>query len=111
MSSSLQSKQRIESRRSMRAPSFSDKGQWWEELPAILTCPECGEKAMRRVTGACRLLDGTIVPELERFQCSACQANFFDTAAMKKIDVFRKADQQKHGRQTRTKRLKAGALA
>lgn len=111
MSSSLQSKQRIESRRSMRAPSFAGKGQWWEELPAILTCPECGEKAMRRVTGACRLLDGTIVPELERFQCSACQANFFDTAAMKMIDAFRKADQEKHGRQTRTKRLKAGALA
>ncbi len=44
---------------------------------------------MKRVRGGCTLQDGTVVPDLERFQCSQCRANFFDDAAMRAIADFR----------------------
>jgi rubredoxin len=65
------------------------KNNWWESLPPILTCPECGQKAMLRTSGPCKFMDGTLVPELERFQCKACKAEFFDDDAMGVIEAFR----------------------
>jgi len=57
--------------------------------PLALPCPACGNLSLKRVRGCCTLQDGTIVPDLERFQCSQCQANFFDDAAMHAIADFR----------------------
>lgn len=54
-------------------------------LPKTLTCPDCGAKTLRKVKSDCQLLDGTIIKKLERFQCSSCQEDFFDDAAMKEI--------------------------
>ncbi len=108
MSLSLQSARRTDRKRTS-AESTSQKIHWWDELPAVLTCPECGERAMRRVAGPCHLLDGTSIPVLERFQCSSCQANFFDNDAMKTIDAFREKASQKPAIARRTKRMKAAA--
>lgn len=44
---------------------------------------------MKRVRGTCRLQDGTVLPDLERWQCLHCPANFFDNEAMKAIAEFR----------------------
>ncbi len=83
-------------RRTEHSPTyFKEESNWWDDLPAVLSCPQCGKKAMRRVGGPCQLLDGTLIPELERFQCSSCKANFFDDKAMKAIDKFRQALRQK----------------
>lgn len=57
--------------------------------PRPLPCPQCGRLTMRRVQGPCTLQDETIIPDLERFQCGHCQANFFDEAAMRTIAGFR----------------------
>jgi len=65
------------------------KNKWWEPLPAILTCPECGQRAMQRTSGPCKLMDGTLVTELERFQCKACKAEFFDDDALGIIAAVR----------------------
>ncbi len=84
---------------------------WWDDLPAVLHCPTCGKKAMRRVSGSCQLLDGTLIPDLERFQCSACKANFFDDVAMHTIDKFRKSLSQKPIQLQRKTRKKKAAVA
>lgn len=55
------------------------------------TCPECGQKAIHRVKNDCTLLDGNLVPSLDRWQCSDCKANFFDDAAMRQIEAARSA--------------------
>ncbi len=68
---------------------------WWDELPTVMSCPECGKKAMRRASGPCELLDGTLIPELERFHCFACGADFFDDEAMGVIEKFRQSQSQK----------------
>ena len=78
MSSSLRSVQRT------RGKALALKS------PLVLPCPTCGSLAMKRVRGVCTLQDGTVVPDLERFQCSQCRANFFDDAAMHAIADFRK---------------------
>ena len=65
------------------------------DLPRALPCPECGSLALRRVRGSCILQDGTVMPDLERFQCSHCQANFFDDAAMRAIAEFRQRSSRK----------------
>lgn len=57
----------------------------------FLPCPECGQAAMRRVKGVCHLLDGVVVANLERWQCSSCGEDFFDPAAMDRIAAARKA--------------------
>jgi len=85
----------------------SPKPSWWDELPAVTSCPECGKKAMRRAKGPCQLLDGTLIPKLERFHCFCCDAEFFDDVAMGIIDEFRKNRSAKFsrlGRRTRVKR-------
>jgi len=79
----------------------SQKINWWGELPAVMSCPECGKKAMRRFSGSCRLLDGTLIPKLERFHCSSCKADFFDDGAMQVIEEFRKSLQRKAPRAPR----------
>lgn len=63
--------------------------------PRVLPCPECGRLAMKRVRGPCTLRDGTVIPDLERLQCSSCRANFFDDAAMRSIAEFRQRSSHK----------------
>jgi len=89
-----------------RFNSYNEESNWWDDLPAVLHCPECGKKAMRRVNGPCQLLDGILIPELERFQCSSCKANFFDYAAMKIMDKFRESLVQNSARPRRRTRVK-----
>jgi hypothetical protein len=55
-------------------------------LPAVITCPECGKKSLRRVRKDYQMPDGSIIENLERFQCSSCLANFFDDAAMQVLE-------------------------
>lgn len=57
---------------------------------ALLPCPECGQTTMSRVKGSCKLNDGTVIKDLERFQCSTCHANFFDDSAMEIIGTARR---------------------
>lgn len=71
------------------------RSEWWDDLPAVLGCPECGKRAMRRALGPCRLDDGTLIPELERFHCFSCHADFFDDAAMGRIEAHREAQSSK----------------
>ncbi len=71
------------------------KSEWWDDLPAILSCPECGKRAMRRALGSCKLEDGIFIPALERFHCFSCHADFFDDAAMGQIEVHRQAQSSK----------------
>jgi hypothetical protein len=83
---------------------------WWDELPTVMSCPECGKKALRRASGPCELLDGTLIPELERFHCFACGADFFDDAAMGVIEKFRQSQSQKSSplrRRGRVQKLEA----
>ncbi len=89
-----------------------DLGDYWDQTKEVemsfrpkprslrvLPCPECGSLAMKRVWGPCPLQDGTVIPDLERFPCSRCRANFFGGAAIRTIAAFRK-------RSSRYKKLK-----
>lgn len=51
----------------------------------IETCPECGQKSIKLVVSDHRTEMGFLIPDLERFHCSSCGAEFFDTAAMTRI--------------------------
>jgi hypothetical protein len=73
----------------------NSKGNWWDDLPAVMSCPECGKKALRRARGPCQLLDGTPIPDLERFHCFSCEADFFDDVAMGVIEKFRRSQSPK----------------
>jgi hypothetical protein len=70
----------------------------------IYICIECDKKAMRRVTGPCRLGDGTVVPELERFHCMVCGSDFFDLPAMKAIREFRESLKRKPAQTGRSRK-------
>ncbi len=71
---------------------MSDKFKEFNRIDERLhRCPECGEKAMIRVRSDCLLQDGTLVPDLERWQCAECRANFFDSKAMDEIGRARRA--------------------
>jgi predicted RNA-binding Zn-ribbon protein involved in translation (DUF1610 family) len=61
------------------------------ELNEPFPCAICGEQAVKRVKGNCKLLDGTIIRGLSRFRCAKCGENFFDAAAMKEIRRQRRA--------------------
>jgi hypothetical protein len=37
-----------------------------------------------------RLVDGAVIPKLDRLQCQACQEEVLDTQAMDAIEEFRK---------------------
>jgi hypothetical protein len=54
-----------------------------------LPCPECGEMQMVRVVENYRLQDGLVVKRLRHFKCCACDARFFDDAAMNQIQEER----------------------
>jgi hypothetical protein len=73
----------------------------------VYICIECDKKAMRRVTGPCRLGDGTVVPNLERFHCMACGSDFFDLPAMKAIREFRESQKRKLTQRRRVKKSSA----
>ncbi|NQS98176.1 MAG: hypothetical protein HQ591_06970 [candidate division Zixibacteria bacterium] len=49
---------------------------------------------MIRLKSDCKLMDGVIVPDLERWQCSSCKANFFDVEDLHIIADFRVKTQQ-----------------
>jgi len=66
---------------------------------------------MRRVSGPCRLGDGTVVPNLERFHCMACSSDFFDLPAMKAIREFRESQKWKPVRAGRLKKTSATAYS
>ncbi len=72
-------------------PSDSSSESPWTEAEKRETslCHECGEHAVHWVKDDCKLLDGTVVPDLERLQCASCGANLFDLAAMRRIRKFR----------------------
>jgi len=57
----------------------------------IYPCPECGKETMRRLKADCKLLDGVVVPDLDRWHCSSCGQDFFDPEAMDRIAEVRKA--------------------
>ena len=61
---------------------------------SISPCPECGQISMIRTKGDCKLKDGFMVPDLERWQCSSCKANFFEVEDLHIIADFRAKTQQ-----------------
>lgn len=72
-----------------------------EELNQTYLCHECGKEAVRLVRNDYVLMDGTIIPDLERLQCASCGANMFDLAAMRRIREVR-SSQTKHRTRRRT---------
>ena len=54
-------------------------------------CPECGAEEMLKRKGNTKLLDGTIIKQLERYVCPSCGNECFDTAAMREIRRQREA--------------------
>ncbi len=54
-------------------------------------CPECGKDEMRRLKADCELLDGIVVPDLDRWHCFACGEDFLDSAAMDRVAEIRKS--------------------
>ena len=65
-----------------------------KDKTAVLPCPECGQISMIRTKGDCKLKDGFMVPDLERWQCSSCKANFFEVEDLHIIADFRAKTQQ-----------------
>ncbi|NUO79643.1 hypothetical protein HUU05_06175 [candidate division KSB1 bacterium] len=57
-------------------------------MPAVVTCPECGKKSLRRVRKDYEHPSGGVVKNLERLQCSSCLSNFFADAAMQALEAF-----------------------
>lgn len=75
---------------SSRPNAISVKRQFKADTEG-LPCPECGKVTLRWVRNDCRLLDGTVVPNLERIQCASCGGNLFDLAAMRRIREVRES--------------------
>ena len=59
--------------------------------PEGLPCPECGKISLEWIQNDCILLDGTMVPDLERLQCASCGENLFDLEAMRRIREVRES--------------------
>lgn len=55
-----------------------------------LPCSECGETRLVSTVENCRLEDGLTIRRLRHFKCLSCDARFFDTAAMHRIQEERK---------------------
>lgn len=62
-----------------------------EEKRETFRCPTCGAEAFRWVTEDCKLLDGTVVPDLEHLKCFECGERCFDIAAMRRIREVRES--------------------
>jgi len=73
---------------SLRNAHKTDIASPWQDLPAVVTCPECGKKPLPRVRKDYQHPQGAVIKNLERFQCSSCLANFFDDAAMQALEAF-----------------------
>ena len=56
-----------------------------------LPCPECGKVSMKKIRANCTLADGTFISDLEYFYCSSCHSNFYDDAAMARIEKDRES--------------------
>jgi len=52
-------------------------------------CPTCGKRALVQVEKPYRLIDGAVIPSLERLQCQACNEEILDYQAMEVIEKFR----------------------
>jgi hypothetical protein len=61
-----------------------------------VTCTECGQKAVQRVTESCRLRDGLEVAALAHLRCKECGARFFEDAAMRQIRNCREESLASH---------------
>ena len=53
-------------------------------------CPTCGKRALVRVNKSYRLVDGEVIPKLDRLQCQSCKEEILDSPAMDVIEEFRK---------------------
>jgi len=51
----------------------------------LTTCPECGKKSIDRIKSDYRTEMGYKIPDLERWHCSSCGADFFDINAMTRM--------------------------
>jgi predicted RNA-binding Zn-ribbon protein involved in translation (DUF1610 family) len=60
-----------------------------KQIPAW-KCPTCGKRALIRVKKSYMLVDGTIIPKLDRLQCQSCNEEVLDTQAIDVIEEFRK---------------------
>lgn len=80
---------------SLRNGHKTDSASPWQDLPVVVTCPECGKKSLRRVRKDYEHPGGGVVKNLERFQCSSCLSNFFDDAAMQVLEVFERRQKSK----------------
>ncbi len=65
-------------------------GNSHNRLPPLLPCPDCGAETLRKVRQNCQLRNGMVIRRLSHYQCSTCNAVFFDDAAMKEIRRQRK---------------------
>lgn len=53
-------------------------------------CPTCVKRALFRVKKSYSLVDGTVIPKLDRLQCQLCKEEILDSPAMDVIEEFRK---------------------
>ena len=58
-------------------------------LSETIPCTECGKQTMKRRKGSTCLEDGFTVNHIERWVCSDCGYELFDSAAMKLIRTER----------------------
>ena len=70
---------------SSRRRALSPKREVQQHKLVIETCPECGHKAIARITNDYLTEMGFLIPDLERFHCNSCGAEFFDSEAMTRI--------------------------
>lgn len=59
------------------------------EPASVWKCPTCGKRTLVRVKKPYRLVDGAVIPKLDRLQCQACQEEVLDSQAMDVIEKFR----------------------
>lgn len=70
-------------------------------------CPTCGKRALVRVKKSYQLVDGAVIPKLDRLQCQSCKEEVLDSPAMDEIEEFRKQHPLKKAASKRHKRVLA----
>ena len=74
---------------------------------AVWKCPTCGKRALVRVKKSYPLVDGAVIPKLDRLQCQSCQEEILDSPAIDAIEEFRKQHPLKKAVSKRHKRVLA----
>jgi len=77
-----------------------------KQIPAW-KCPTCGKRALIRVKKSYMLVDGTIIPKLDRLQCQSCKEEILDSSAMGVIEEFRNQHPLKNAAIKRHKKVSA----